>query len=334
MRRPICLFLLLILFPLSALSDQLIVEPEMGREPIINAIQDAKASVKIVMYGFTDFALLKPILDQKNKGRTIKIILERYPYRAETENDKIVSAFNQNNIDWQGNIPNIQLIHQKTLIIDGRRAIIMTFNFTHSTFKNERNFALVLDNPKIVHEIESVFDADWHHVASNNHHSSMLLSPENSRQRLINAIKRAHHSIHIYAQNISDYKIIGALANAARKGVNIKILTSAKLKNKQANYLARAGVEVKRSQHYYIHAKAMLIDNQFAIIGSLNLTRASFDNNRELAAITNDATVVNQLHKTFLDDWQKSDRPTSFKPFADKKTISRAIKAFSKAIGF
>lgn len=327
-------FLLLNFLPLLAWSDQLIVEPEMGRVPIINAINNAERSVKIVMYGFTDQALLTPILQQKTKGRTVRVILERYPYRAEDENNKIIAAFNQNRIAWQGNIPAIQLIHQKTLIIDGERAIIMTFNFTHSTFKNERNFALILDDPHLVKEIEAVFDSDWHRKPSNNYNGSMLWSPENSRERLLNAIKRAKKSINIYAQNISDYKIVGALAKAAKKGVSVNILTSTKLRQKQAEYLARAGVNVKQSERYYIHAKALIIDNQLAIIGSINFTRASLDHNRELAGITRDPTVVKQISETFASDWQTAQDSVTIKPFADKKTILHTWRAIKKVVGF
>lgn len=300
-------FISIFFFENPAWADQLIIEPEMGRKPIIHAIKSARHSLKVVMYGFTDESLLIPILKQKAQGRTVKIILERKPYKAENENDKTIIRLNDNQVDWLGNIPSFQHIHQKTLIIDGKTAIVMTFNFTKSAFKNERNFALILDNPKEVKEIESSFDSDWNQKPSNNHFSSLIWSPENSRVQLLALIKQAKQSITIYAQNVNDYKIVGALAKAAKKGVSIKILTSAKIRQKQNEYLARAGVKVRRSEHYYIHAKALIIDNQIAVIGSINLTRASLDDNRELAAITHNAEIIKQLNATFESDWSEKN---------------------------
>lgn len=289
-----------------AWADQLIIEPDMGRAPIINAINDTHYDLKLVMYGFTDETILIPILKKKSQGKTVKIMLDRYPYKAEHENDKIIKKLIDNQINWQGAIPLINKIHQKTLIIDGKKAIVMTFNFTRSAFKNERNFALILDSPKQVQEIENKFNADWLHKVSNDA-SDLIWSPENSRKQLEDLIKSAKVSIKIYAQQISDYKMIGALASAAKKGITIKILTSNKIRKKQAEYLTRAGVTIKRSQKYYIHAKTFIFDNRYAVIGSINLTQQSLDSNRELAAVTQDAIIIKQLNETFEQDWQASE---------------------------
>src|SRR3990167_5225691 len=95
------LLMLLISFVTSAFADQLIIEPDMGRQPIVDAINQAKQSIHLVMYGFTDEALLSAILKQKSHGKTIKIILEDQPYKVETENEKIIRQFEQNQISWQ-----------------------------------------------------------------------------------------------------------------------------------------------------------------------------------------------------------------------------------------
>ena len=128
----------------------------MGRKPILDAINDAHYSLQLVMYGLTDETLLNAILQQQSKGRAVKVILENAPYKMENENTKTIGELTAHHIDWQGTIPPFRLIHQKTLLIDKHKAIVMTFNFTHATFKKERNFALVIDNPETVREIESI----------------------------------------------------------------------------------------------------------------------------------------------------------------------------------
>lgn len=309
MRARVFLSLLsLLFFILPAWADQLIIEPDRGREPLLQAIQTAKHSIKLVMYGFTDDILLQALIQKKMKGQTVNIILEESPYKAENENKKTIAQLNAHHMAWQGSLSPPRLVHQKTLLIDGRKAIIMTFNFTRSAFKNDRNFGLIIEDPKRVRLIESLFSADWNHTPTQHLAPDLIISPDNSREALLTLINHAKQAIRIYAQDINDYKIVGALAKAAQRGIHVEILTSKKIRKKQANYLARAGVNVKFSYLYYIHAKVLIIDNQKAVIGSINLTKASLDNNRELSVISEDPTVIQQLNATFNNDWNAAKK--------------------------
>lgn len=321
---------LTLLFILPAWADKLIIEPDMGREPVLNAMQQARHSLKLVMYGLTDDTLLNALIQQKQRGKTVNIILEQTPYKAANENDKAINLFDRHQIKWQGAIPPFKLIHQKTLVIDGQQAIIMTFNFTRSTFKNERNFALIIDNPTLVHDIDALFTADWNHVPSKVLSPNIIASPDNSREALLRLIRQAKQSIHVYAQSLSDYTITGALAKAAHKGIDVQVLTSAKLRENQAAYLQKAGVKIHYSKHYYIHAKAMLIDGQKAMLGSINFTKNSLDHNRELAVITDDPTVITELNKVFTHDWDETNQLASRYNYAHDPAIREAAHLVKK----
>lgn len=302
------LILIFALFSLPLYADQLIIEPDMGRQPIIDAINSAHQSINLVMYGFTDKILLDTLIQQKLNGRTVKIILEDTPYKTEDENNKTLSALNQHAISFIDTLPSIRLIHQKTLIIDKQKALIMTFNFTRATFKRERNFALIIDDPQRVNAIVGIFSADWNGIPALNTSSQILLSPDDSRQKLLAFIQHAKHTLQIYAQDINDYKIVGALAKAAQKGIIVQVLSSSKLRKNQENYLTNAGVQLSLIKNLTIHAKVIIVDNEKAVMGSTNLTRSSFDDNRELSVITQDTKVVNLLTKTFAHDWQDANR--------------------------
>jgi cardiolipin synthase len=307
----------LLLFALPAWSNQLIIEPDMGRQPILNTINQAQHSIALVMYGFTDKELLNAILEKKNQGKTVKVILESSPYKTESENNKAIAAFNTYDLAWQGHISPFRFIHQKTLIVDNSKAIVMTFNFTNASFKNERNFGLIIDDARQVRAINDLFSADWNHVAYLHSGSNLdfgddlIISPDNSRDKLLSLINHAKTSIKIYAQNINDYKMIGALANAARRNIKVEIISSSHLIKKQNNYLKRAGVIIYYTKKLMIHAKVFIIDNTQAVIGSINLTRASLDDNRELSVITRDAEIIKQLNNTFNNDMNDSIKPHS-----------------------
>ena len=119
-------------------------------------------------------------------------------------------------------------------------------------------------------------------------------------------VAQEYRPIYQPAPKLTD-QIVGALAKAARDGVKITLLTSAysdKPASKAFKYLAKNGVKILYSKEYVIHAKVMMIDGKLAVLGSINMTRQSIDNNRELAIITRDPAVMSALKHTFEDDLQ------------------------------
>lgn len=297
------------LFPLFlctslCFADTLIIQPDAGITPIIQQLKRAKQSVKLTMYGFTDKRLLSPLVQQKLNGYDIKIILEKEPYRAVHENDKVMKTLRAYNIPFQ-DVP-YRLVHQKSVILDNNKVILFTFNFTHASFTHARNFGLIIDDPAKVKVITELFNADWQQQPYIVTHEDIIVSPTGSRPAFMKVIQQSQSSLKIYAQSITDYAIIGALAQAAKRGVHVQLLTSAPLRKKPFKNLTNAGVAIRFSKVPYIHAKVFIIDSQKALLGSTNLTRASLEDNRELSVISHDKSVVTQLTQTFESDWNQA----------------------------
>lgn len=290
---------------------RLITEPNEGDTPFINAITHAKQKIDLVMYGFTDGHIRKALIDAHERGVNVRIILEHTPYLSLNENRYTIKILRRHHIAVADAPPGIQLVHQKTLIIDNKAAWIMTLNFTYSAFHKQRNFAVIDDNLKDITEIESVFNADWQQRHLKQQTWRLLWSPINMRSSLLHLIQSASHSIKIYAMGLNDYKIIGALAQAAKKGVAVKLLmTNAynKLNYSKLHYLKKAGVVVHLNQFPIIHAKMILVDDSKAYVGSANFTKASLDNNRELGVEVRNPAILELLNHQFLQDWTSSER--------------------------
>lgn len=308
MKKILILFFLYFftLFTQASLADELIIEPDAGRAPLLSAIANAKSSIDLAMYGFTDNVFANALIQEKNTGKNIRILLEPQPYKADDENVNIIKQLQKANVNLNWPDAQFKLIHQKTFILDKHKAIAMTFNLTHSTFTRERNFALVITDPAMVKEIEEVFSADYAHKKINVKNPNLIWSPDNSREKIDALIKQAKSSIEIYAQDLADYQTIGELAKAARRGVNVKILLSVypeKMHSKKFKYLKKAGVKIENSDRFIIHAKVIVIDDERAALGSVNLTKESMDDNRELSVITEDKKAIKQLIDTFNRDW-------------------------------
>jgi cardiolipin synthase len=290
-------------------AQELLIEPDMGATRLIYAIEHASSAVNLVMYGFTDQEFVRALITAKARGNSVKVLLQEHPYKALDENEKVISALQQADIGLAWPDDSFKLTHQKTLLIDHQAAIVMTFNLTHTTFTKERNFALVLSDPALVDEIQQVYDADWQHKPVTVHQADLVWSPDNSREKLLALINSAKETIEIYAESVTDYQIVGAMAAAAHKGVAIKVLTSLATSDsstKQLAYLEKAGATVRFDKKYIIHAKVMIIDGKEALIGSINLTSPSITQNRELSVITHEQAIIQKLQSTFNADWEQA----------------------------
>ncbi len=300
--KKITLFIFLFNFFVLCFADELIIEPDAGRAPLFTAINDAKSSVNLSMYGFTDGSLLQSLLQAKQAGKSVRVLLEPHPYKIEDENKKAIQFLQHAQILLHWPSSQFRFLHQKTILLDQNNAIVMTFNLTHAAFKKERNFAILITDPSMVQEIQRVFDADWARNPVAVQNPNLVWSPDNSRRKILSLIKKAKFSIKIYTQTLADYEIVGALADAAHSNVKVQILLSKLPKKQCLNYLKRAGVEVHVSHENYIHAKAFIIDQKRAMVGSINLTKTSLDENRELSVITEDKKIIHQLSDTFDRD--------------------------------
>jgi len=98
-----------------------------------------------------------------------------------------------------------------------------------------------------------------------------------------------------------------ALMKAARRGVTVEILMSAKTDVPWADWAARtyfhrlmkAGVKIVLHHDSVLHAKYVLVDNDWATVGSVNIDYLSLKKNREASLVITDADALGLL-------WEKS----------------------------
>ena len=109
------------------------------------------------------------------------------------------------------------------------------------------------------------------------------------------------------------------LVNAARRGVDVRILTAGpKTDVKTTTWAGRAryrqllegGVKIYEYQPTMMHAKTMVVDGLWSTVGSLNFDNRSLAYNNESNLLVLDARVGAVLDSLFLDDLTRSDEFT------------------------
>jgi len=86
--------------------------------------------------------------------------------------------------------------------------------------------------------------------------------------------------------------------------------------------LRAAGVKVWRYQPGFMHQKVLLADDDFAIVGSINLDYRSFMLNFELSAAVHDRNFAADVESMFLADFDRS-RPENLRAFEDASLLFR-----------
>jgi len=294
----------------------LLIQPcDPSKTTLLNAIKQTKHSIFITMYGLTDHDILKALIAAKHRGVTISILLESHPYKASDENTYAIQQLRKNHITIYTTPNTFHFVHQKTLILDKQTAYILTGNLTYHGLKKQRNFIYITHNPVIIDTLYGLFICDTQaRIPCPTPDDDSVISPMNSSSKLYKLIASSHHQVEIYAQELSDWNIAHELVEQHRQQhVRIRILLAKHHSTYQMaviHYLLSHGIQVNWLIKPYQHAKAMIIDQNTALIGSMNLSKNAIHHNREYMVIIHFNRVVDQLAQQFSADWKQSSQVT------------------------
>lgn len=311
-------------------SLSLIVLPDMGYSTITDAIKGAKKSIKLQTYIFTNYdasaEIVKALTERAKAGVDVQVIIEANPYIpakplapgeqpvfGNVVNKETINALIAGGVRVKRSSPKFRYTHQKTFLIDDQTAYIMTLNFTNSGLTSNREYAVVDRDASDVAEIKRIFEADWQEITYVPKDPDLVVSPNNSRQRIIKLIDSAKKTLMVQCEFVSDPEVAEHLGARAKAGVDVKVMMAHFDKDPNTGYdpnttsqtlLNGQGVaQLLFGKSIKMHAKMILADGERAYIGSENLTTNSLDNNREMGILVQDKAVVDTLAKVAAKDW-------------------------------
>jgi cardiolipin synthase len=131
----------------------------------------------------------------------------------------------------------------------------------------------------------------------------------------VSAITFAERSLHVTnAYFVPDAETVKALCDAARRGVDVKLVlpgntdTSLTLSAGRYYYsdLLKSGVKLYERRDVLLHAKTAVIDNVWSTVGSTNMDFWSFSTNDEVNAVILNKEFAVEMEKMFAGDLAKS----------------------------
>ncbi len=279
----------------------LYVQPQAGRNPIVDVINNAQKEVLVEIYLLSDRSVINAILSAKERSVAVKIIIECHPFGGGNINSKTKKELEEKKIETKCASDRFALTHEKMVLVDNETVFILSQNLTTTSFDKNREYDILDKNKEDIAEIRKIFFADWENKTFTPTLTNIIESPNNARAGLTDFISSAQREIDIEMEVISDSAIINLLIEKAKSiKVNLLLPTTKQI---AANKKEIEGVSVKTISTPYMHAKMILVDGKRAYVGSINLTAASIDENRELGIILSQSDLIENIAGTFESDW-------------------------------
>src|SRR5437763_4485027 len=298
------------------MSRSLIVMPDDSAQSILDAIEGATKSLRVKMFIFSDPSFLKAVIDARDRGLKVRVILNPARRDGESENDKSRKQLEAARVEVRDGNPAYDVTHEKSLVVDDKVAFVHSLNWEPKNLTETRDYAIITSHAHEVAEIIECFDSDWNRKDFKGGDKCHLIwCCGNGRERIAQFIDDAKDSLLLQNERYQDAVIIERLVRAARRGVKVHVMARPPHKLKKGKLVESVGgmrtmndvgIKIHKLKHLKLHAKMLLADHARAIVGSINLAPGTFDSRRERAIEVRDDDVIERLMQIAHADWKNS----------------------------
>jgi len=350
-----------------------LIQNEAYFDAVIDAISQAKRSVHFETFLWADGEaserVIAALIAAVGRGITVRILTDASGSRglSSASADRLRSAgcefhrFHRYRLENFGRF-NVR-DHRKILIIDGRIAIVGGHCVTDNWLKDGKQLSRIRDisawiSGPAVTAIQSCFLENWtegtgdlftddstfpivEDTGTTKVHTAYVKADDcPSSVQVLHQLAIGYAKKRIRIQNpyfLPDPHSARALANAAKRGVDVRIMIPA-LTATDSPYITRAGrfqfqrlldggVRIFEYQKTLLHQKVISIDGVWCGIGSSNFDDRSFEINEEITVGVADPAIVAELERIFEDD-AKDCKEIDPQTWPKRPWFTRATDAF------
>ena len=226
--------------------------------------------------------------------------------------------------------------HRKIAVIDNRVGHVGSQNLADADFvagHPNRELVARVQGPAVGH-LEAVFASDWY-IESGDQVEVMIacpIQPDDVATQLLpsgpaypfeNARDTVNAMIHLAKRRIvlttpyfvPDDATLSALRIAALSGVEVQLVLSASNNQRLTSWaqesfyreLLVSGIKIALYRPHFLHAKHLSVDEDIALVGSINLDIRSFALNAEIGLLCYDRALVARMREIEADYLANSD---------------------------
>ena len=309
---------------------------------ILNNINNAQKSIDMAIYGYSDIPEIENAIKKAiSRGVKIRMVYDINPNGQNTYPDtlKLVKIINQSSSDEQS-LESLRLMHNKFFIFDDKTLITGSANLSYTDMCGfNSNSIVVIKSDKISdiykNEFEQMYNGKYHSekktFIKNNFKSDktsidIYFSPQDNtvEKGILPLINKAEKYIYVPAFVMTEKRIVTALLNAKKRGVDVKVIIDALSASGQYSKhqtLRNSGIPVKTENYAgKMHSKSIIIDDKYTIIGSMNFSKNGDKRNDENLLVIEDSEIAKFYKQFFLYQWEK----------IDNKWLKYSVRAESK----
>ena len=276
---------------------ELIVQPDDGVTPLIEAVKGAERRVDILIFRFDRPGLERAIEDAVERGVVVRALIAHTNRGGEDRLRKLELRLLERGVTVSRTADDLIRYHGKMMIVDDQ-LFVLGFNFTKLDIEKSRSFGLVTKSKTLLAAATELYEADSTRQAyAPTCDEDFIVSPECSRVALTRFIKGAEKQLLIYDEKLSDPTILRLLQSKMKDGVEVRVIGKI---GKGAD-LPSARLKDRR-----LHVRAIVVDNKEVFIGSQSLRKLELDSRREIGVICRTAAIARRVAQIFELDWAKS----------------------------
>ena len=278
---------------------ELIVQPDDGIDPLVEAVKAAERRVDILIFRFDRASLEKALEDAVERGVVVRALIAHTNRGGEDRLRKLELRLLQRGVTVSRTADDLARYHGKMMVVDDR-LFVLGFNYIKLDIEKSRSFGLVTKNKDLIAAAEALFEADsTRQPYTPKCDEDFVVSPECSRVALTRFIKSAEKQILIYDQKLSDRTVLRLLQSKAKDGVEVRVIGKT---GKGAQSIESVKLADRR-----LHVRAIVIDGKEVFIGSQSLRKLELDGRREVGMICRTAAVARRVAQIFELDWEKAN---------------------------
>lgn len=291
-------------------SAEVFIGPDGLQQRLIDEIDSANQRLDVLMYLMTENVFVNAIERAHSRGVDVRVMLD-FDHPG---NDNARSELTTAGVPLHDAAPiGFTHAHTKSIVVDDH-AVIMSANLIYNSMNLERNYGVIDRDPEDVGDLENIFNSDW--AADGSYPdlacTRLIVSPVNSRQRLLEHINRAQQTLDLTIMYITDSGVLQAIIDRYKAGVAVRVLladpTDITSNADTITTLQNAGVPVRVMKAFELHAK-MVVSDGIPFVGSENLSSTSLTRNREVGVMVTDDTQAAKIRTQVDADWNLGVAP-------------------------
>ena len=315
--------------------QQVLMSHSDGRvtQEVVSLIQSAQQNIVICSFLLANKAIEDAVLDANERGIRVYLMLASEHRLEKTSDDEFSKECERQHTSMLKRLAGKVLVrsaphyHAKAVLIDALgnysqpKGLLLTANLTTEALERNEELAIKLNLPAIKELVDFFKWGFWnqaeHQMLDNTNFSSITsrdnISHPTKQQKLLftssqvqsikaytlQLIQQAKQEIILSSFGFDEaHEVIQALCQQAKQGIKVRILARIRPSNMKALMrLKEAGAEIYGFK--WLHAKALWVDGQHAMIMSANLQKHGLDEGFEVG-VKISGSGIDEL-KTYLD---------------------------------